>query len=306
MPAQGQSHAAGPGTKQLTMDDPKFISETLQLTVGEQQYPTHTIHTTAQTVKGVVVLIHGMGEHAGRYLDSVVPVLRQNGLAVVLYDQPGHGHSAGKRGVVSSYEVLLDLLGEVVLRATSLFPGIPVILYGHSMGGNIALNFVLRRNPEISGLILSSPYLRLAFSPPAWKMGLGRMLLKLSPSVTMPSGLDPEGISSEEREVQRYKEDPLIHNRINPVYAFSVMDAGEWALANAEKLQIPTLILHGMDDPIIDPDGSRQLHKAASITLKLYPGLKHELHHDRLRSELFGDIADWLGQILPKGAVTQA
>ncbi|MDC6351392.1 lysophospholipase [Zeaxanthinibacter sp. PT1] len=244
--------------------------------------------------KGVAVLIHGFGEHSGRYTQSVIPFLIAQGQAVLYYDNLGHGKTDGPRGYCQGYEELLDLLEYIITKATDLYPELPLFLYGHSMGGNLALNLVLRRSTPVSGVIATSPYLRLAYQPPGWKMKLGRILQRIAPRFAMPSGLDPEGISSIPDEVEKYREDPLVHDKITPNYAFPVMDAGDWTIKNADQLAIPTLVVHGKKDPIIDHRGSVEFADGTDYSklVLLNEGL-HELHHDVSREKLFQHIAKW-------------
>ena len=118
----------------------------------------HAGYLLPKDVKGLVLLVHGFGEHSGRYLENVVPMLLKAELAVFVYDNFGHGKSSGKRGHCPSYEALLQLLDEVLEKAKSMFPQLPHFLYGHSMGGNLVLNYALRNKTKLTGIIASSPY----------------------------------------------------------------------------------------------------------------------------------------------------
>jgi len=257
--------------------------------------PIHGFLSEVEKPTAAVLLVHGFGEHSGRYLEGVVPFFNQQGYTVLGFDLIGHGKSGGKRGHCAGYEQLMELLSQAFTRLKTRYPNLPVLLFGHSLGGNLALNFVLREYGQPNGLIASSPYLRLAFQPPAWKWHLGKLLGHLAPSITVPSGLDPEGISQDEQEVQAYLADPLIHDRVSPTFSFPVIEAGEWAIENADKLDIPTLILHGSADPIIDPDGSRAFYGAASgARLEMIEGGYHELHHDLERKRYFKAMETWL------------
>ncbi|WP_055437000.1 alpha/beta hydrolase [Lacinutrix algicola] len=248
-----------------------------------------------QIVKAIVVLVHGMGEHSGRYAESVVPYLLKENYAVVAYDQFGHGKTKGKRGNCPSYSALLESLESVIEKAESLFKDLPVYLYGHSLGGNIVLNYALRKQPNIKGVIATSPFLKLAFTPPKWKVNLGRFLFRVLPSITLLSEIEVEAISSIPNEVERYCEDPLVHDKISPMFLFPVIDAGEYALANASKLRIPTFITHGTGDRIIDYKGSIDFSKQSKFaTLKLYNNCYHELHHDVCAQEMMQTITKWL------------
>lgn len=251
--------------------------------------------TIPDKVKGVVVMVHGMGEHSGRYIDSVVPTLVDNSLAVVLYDQVGHGESSGKRGHCSGYTLLLELLDAVISRARIGYPGLPLFLYGHSMGGNLVLNYALRNESPVTGVVATSPFLRLAFDPPKWKLIAGKLMMYIAPSLTLSSGLDPGGISRIEEEVKEYIDDPLVHDLVSPMFSFPVIEAGEWAIAHAHQLRADTILFHGTGDMIIDYEGTKEFHENSNRTdLQLFEGAYHELHHDSCRQELLVQISSWL------------
>ncbi|MFZ9004573.1 MAG: alpha/beta hydrolase [Robiginitalea sp.] len=262
-------------------------------------------HTPAGPA-GLVVLVHGFGEHSERYLDGVVPFFTSRGLCCFGFDLIGHGRSGGKRGDCTGYDQLLHFVGTACRLARERHPGLPLLLFGHSMGGNLVLNFALRRMGQPEGIVASSPYLRLAFRPPKWKWQLGKFLERVAPHVTVPAGLDPNGISRDPREVAAYQKDPLIHDRISPRYSFPVIEAGEWALENASDLKTPILILHGTDDPIIDPQGSRIFHqKNPGSRLVEIEGGFHELHHDLERAAYFEALQGWLSANFPFGTAAE-
>ncbi|MBT8184300.1 MAG: lysophospholipase [Eudoraea sp.] len=245
--------------------------------------------------RGVIVIVHGFGEHSGRYKEMVIPALLHEGLAVVIYDNIGHGTSGGKRGHCPNYGALLEILEKVIAKANSLFTGLPLFLYGHSLGGNLVLNFALEKPHSIKAIVASSPYLRLAFTPPKWKLLLGNMMRYVLPSITLSSGLDPKGISGIPEEVEKYLQDPLIHDKVSPMYSIPVIRAGEQAIARADQLTVPTLLVHGSDDPIIAPEGSEEFHKnAKTTTLVLFKGGYHELHNDFCAGEFLETVRNWL------------
>lgn len=257
-------------------------------------------HVGNSDSRGLILLVHGFGEHSGRYAHSLVPFLEEQGFAVVLYDHIGHGRSDGKRGYGPGLSGLLDLMDFIIENAVSWYPDLPLFLYGHSMGGNLVLNYGIRRGSGIKGIVASSPYLRLAFAPPKWKLLAGKVLYKLAPKVSMPSGMDAEGLSRIPEEVKQYETDLLVHDRISPAYYFPIIKAGEWAISNAEQLKIPTLLVHGSSDRIVDVNASREFHKNASVTtLEILEGGYHELHHDLAREEFLGHVKTWLRAQLP-------
>ena len=145
-------------TCNMTRNDFKFQIE--KYTIQGQSY-------SSQKIQAVVVLVHGMGEYARRYERTVIPVLLKESIAVVSYDQFGHGNSSVKKGHHPGFNYLLDAVEQSIVKAQTLYPSKPVFLYGHSMGGNVAINYALRRTNALKGLIVTSPFLRLAFKPPA-------------------------------------------------------------------------------------------------------------------------------------------
>jgi len=130
-------------------------------------------------------------------------------------------------------------------------------------------------------------------------MVLGKLMLKIMPSLTLPSGLDSKGISRIPKEVEKYEDDPLVHDKVSPMFSFPIMDAGEWAIQNAHKLSVNTFLLHGTADPIIDFKGTKEFHENShKTTLELFEDGYHELHNDLCKTEMLSTISNWLKQQL--------
>ncbi|MBS9767120.1 MAG: lysophospholipase [Flavobacteriaceae bacterium] len=255
----------------------------------------------AKDAKAVVVLVHGMGSHSGRYTKSLIPFLLKNGYNVVAFDHFGHGKTEGKRGHNPGFEYVLGSVEKTIEKAVETFPNLPVFLYGHSMGGNTVTNFALRKKSLIKGFIVTSPMLEVAIEVPAWKLFLAKIMLKIAPSLTMPTGLNAQHISRIESEVERYKTDPLCHDKISPNFSIVFMEAGKWAIENANKLEKPMLLLHGTGDKICDYKGSEKFAKGNElVTLKLYKDAYHELHHDLCSEEMLEDVKQWLDEQVEK------
>lgn len=245
--------------------------------------------------KSVIILVHGMGEHVLRYTDFVIPKLVENNFVVIGFDQFGHGQSEGKRGHCPNYEALLNMLEIVIEKSKTDFQNLPIYLYGHSMGGNLVINYCLKKSHNLKGIIATSPFLRLAFQPPKWKMILGKLLLKIAPSVALPSELEVNAISRNKNEVKRYSEDKLVHDKISPMYSFPIMKNGEWAIKNSHKLKTSMLVCHGTGDRIIDYNASEEFcDNTKKATLKLFNDGYHELHHDLCKDEFMETILNWL------------
>jgi len=265
------------------------------LDIHYKDIPIYAWYTRPKIVKGAVVLVHGFGEHSCRYLDDVVPRLLEENLAVFSYDNIGHGKSGRKKGHCPNYTALIGLLDNILAKARFYNPNKPIFLYGHSMGGNLVLNHALRIKSDFAGIVATSPYLKLAFDPPKWKMTLGKVLLQIFPSITMSSGLNPQHISRIAQEVEKYIADSLVHDRVSPMYSFPIMEAGEWAINNAHKLKIKTLLLHGTGDKIIDYKATQRFHDNSNKTeLRLIEGGYHELHKDVGGKGTLDLIALWL------------
>ncbi len=250
--------------------------------------------------KAVVILVHGMGEHIGRYEKSVIPHLVKNGYAVVGYDQFGHGKTKGKRGHNPNFDAVLTCVTKVIIKSKKLFNNLPLFLYGHSMGGNVVLNYVLRRKHPFKGVIATSPFLRLAFQPPALKLAVGKLLHKIAPSLTMSNELNPNDISRIPEEVLAYINDPLVHDKISPNYSIKFIETGQWALENAQNVNISTLLLHGTGDKIIDYKATKEFADKSNglATLKLFEGAYHELHNDLCRDDMLNTVTNWLNSQL--------
>ncbi len=247
-----------------------------------------------ETVKAVVVIIHGMGEHSGRY-EHVAKKLTDNDFGVIAFDHFGHGKTTGKRGHNPGFELVLESVTKIIDKATAVFGDKPIFLYGHSMGGNTVINYTLRKKHVLKGVIATSPFLRLAFQPPAWKLFFGKIVQKIAPSITMGNELNANDVSRDTAEVQKYINDPLIHDKISPNFSLSFIDAGRWAIHNAAFLKTPMLLLHGTGDKIIDYKGSEAFaNNTTKATLKLYKGAYHELQNDLCKEEMLQDVVNWL------------
>ncbi|QBG48254.1 alpha/beta hydrolase [Verrucomicrobia bacterium S94] len=256
--------------------------------------------TPETQIRGVILLIHGLGEHLGRY-DHVAQILEKAGFAVVGTDLRGHGNSEGRRGHVPAFEHLLDDLFQTLKKTRIAFPGLPVFLYGHSLGGLIVLDFALQKNmPDPDGIISSAPALRICAAPPAWKLGMVKLLdkLKLYPAVS--SGLDDRLLSKDLNVIRAYRNDPLTHDRITPALALGMMESGKKCLKHAAELAVPALLFHGSDDRITDPAATRQFAETAggNCTFKMLSGILHEPHNAPVKKQVFELVLNWLNDRL--------
>lgn len=272
------------------------------------QHSTHTIKQgkysyfaqlwEPEKVDASILLIHGQSDHSSRYI-HVGEYLSQNGIAVFAIDLYGHGKSEGKQGHVPSYEVYLDSVGAALSWMQERFPDQESFLYGHSMGGNIVANFVLKRKPRIRGTVLSGPYFELAFKPSAGQMMLAKTGIRLMPSLTQPTKLDPEGLSRDKEVVQAYIEDPLVHGMISPVAFLGVDEAGKWALQHAKDWEGSLLLIHGEKDPVTSIEASKKFvknvpHHNQDITFKEWEGHLHEIHNEIGKEAVLEFLKNWI------------
>ncbi len=252
----------------------------------------------AKTTKAVVVLVHGMGEHSSRY-KHVAKKLTENNFSVVAFDHFGHGKTVGKRGHNPSFEAVLKSISKTIEKAEELFSKKPIFLYGHSMGGNAVINYVLRKQHHLKGVIATSPFLKLAFQPPKIKLAVGKILQKIAPSVTLGNELDAMHISRDSFEVEKYIDDKFVHHKISPNFSLTFIETGQWAIEKAQQLKIPMMLFHGTDDKIIAYQGSQEfVNNSDKATLKLYEGGYHELHNDLCKKEMLQDVVNWLNSQL--------
>ena len=232
--------------------------------------------------KPPLVIVHGFAEHARRHAE-LATVAAAAGHPVYALDLPGHGESPGRRAVVSDYRAPLAAVRTVVELAAGEAGGGKPVLYGHSMGGAIALAFALDHPEALSGLILSSPYLIDAVDYPAFVHGLVALIAKVMPGLPVTK-VSPDQISRDSAEVARYRNDPLVQTSGVPaISANTLTRMGAELRQRASRLAVRTLVLHGEADGIAGVAGSRSLHSAAPkglVELVTLPGAQHELIHE--------------------------
>ena len=245
--------------------------------------------------KAVICLVHGMGEHSGRYV-HVADALTQVGYALFTFDLRGHGKSSGLRGHTPSYEALMQDISSLLEVANKQFPQLPSFIYGHSLGGNLVLNYILRRQPQLKGVIVTGPLLRLAFEPPAFKVTLGKVMNKIWPSFSQSSGLDTKALSHDSEVVHAYENDPLVHDHVSARMFIGIYQAGQWALEHASEFSLPLLLMHGGADKITSIKASSEFARkiTKNCTLKIWDGLYHEIHNEPEKEEVFKFLIDWL------------
>lgn len=252
---------------------------------------------SSEKPKAVVVLVHGFGEHCSRYTPYVELFEKQN-ISFVSYDQHGHGQSGGKRGTIVSYEQLLDDVELILAKAQGMFPDAPTFLYGHSMGGNIALNYILQRTPKISGAIITSPWLKLHKEHPLLLRNIVSVIKNILPNTTIESGLDTDFISTIKAEVDAYNNDKLNHGKMSFRLVDAITKQGAWAIENIDQLKLPMFLAHGTADQITSHKASQETAKRnkALIEFVEFKGIYHEIHNDTTREDLANQCMKWIAK----------
>ncbi len=255
--------------------------------------------------RAVVLIVHGLGEHAWRYND-VAHRLNEWGFFVRAYDQRGHGDSGGAPGVLPDDDALLDDLQEMVddTRRHIAEPwSCPLILLGHSMGGLVSATFVQRGMARVDGLVLSSPALDTGLSGfKRWLMGL---MMRLSPDSTLGNGLDATKISHDPAVVRAYQRDRRVHDRISARLARFIDDNGPVVRAAAARWSVPTLLMFAGDDHLVNPAGSAAFACAAPapmVVARRFDGLYHEIFNERDNAAVFDTLRQWLDRRAPAPA----
>lgn len=249
--------------------------------------------------KAVILLVHGMGEHSSRYA-PFAEFMTQEGIAVFSFDHRGHGKSGGKRGHSPNYECLMDDLELALMQTKAFFEDLPLFMMGHSLGGNLVLNYVLRRKPEVQGVIASAPWIRLAFSPSRLDLFLAKTVVKIFPSFTQSTKLEVAAISRIPEEVEKYKNDPLVHDKISPAMFMACYPAGLYLLEHAAEWALPLYIYHGSADRLTSFGSSKEFANklTGDIRWQEWQNGYHELHNDVDRLKVLQSVANWVKERL--------
>jgi acylglycerol lipase len=247
-------------------------------------------------VKAVLLIVHGLGEHSGRYMNVVnhfVPL----GYAVYGFDHPGHGKSEGMREGVERFADYTDTLKGYDEMITGWQTGIPMFLLGHSMGGLIASCYLLDRQADFRGAVLSAPLVKASGKISPATILMGRLLSALAPKMGLLA-LESEGISRDPEVVRAYVQDPLVfHGKTPARLASELLKAMQRVTAEASKITLPFVVLQGSADKLVDPGGAQMLHDKAHSkdkTIKIYEGLYHEVFNEPERARVLKDVETWL------------
>jgi alpha-beta hydrolase superfamily lysophospholipase len=258
----------------------------------------------AERPRGIVAIVHGLGDHGGRFGALASELAVRGRCTAVALDLPGHGDAPGSRGDFPSWEVVREQVLPAMFTAMRGLPDqpfdLPRVLLGHSMGAVLALDYALAHGRELKALVLSAPALRSKM-PPWWKLALANIARATAPSSGFPHGLDLSGLSRDAEVRRLYDEDARVHGKISPRLYFALEEARQRCLRDARRLQVPTLLLQGMADRVVDPRGALEFSGAATHGVVRFVTLKdtyHELFNDPGREAVIQDMIAWLDAAL--------
>jgi len=247
-------------------------------------------------VKAVLLIVHGLGEHSGRYMNVVnhfVPL----GYAVYGFDLIGHGKSGGEREVIDRFTDYTETLTIYSSMVKDWQPGKPVFLLGHSMGGLIVPYYLLDSQDGFRGAVISAPLVKVSDNISQTTIFMGQLLSMIAPRMGLLA-LDPTGISCDAEVVEAYVNDPLVfHGKTPARLAAEMLKAMQRVTAEAGKINLPMIIVQGSADVLVDPGGAQMLYSGASSpdkTLKIYDGVHHEVFNEPERARTLEDVRSWL------------
>ena len=250
------------------------------------------------TPKGAMLIVHGFGEHSGRY-PAYVNYLPGRGFAIYAFDLRGHGRSPGQHGHINSWDEYRADVAAFQKLVQAEQPDVPLFIFGHSMGSLIVLDYILHKPQGLSGAILSGTAIDpIGIGSPLRKM-VARLLSVVAPTFKLQLGLDPEGISSLPEVVQAYKDDPLVHGDTSARWGAESMKVVAGLKLRAEEIDLPVLFLHGGADPFNSVTGVQAYFEripGSDKAIKIYPGSFHEPHNDKDAAQIAQDVGDWLEQ----------
>ena len=242
-----------------------------------------------------IIIIHGLGEHSGRYKEFASFFIKKN-IGVFSFDLIGHGKSDGLKGHISNIKDFTDSIEEVLIQVRKRFINTPIIIFGHSLGGCLALNYLIeRKSKEISLAIISSAWIETEIQIPKYLLIVQRVIHTLFPKVRLSNRLDTKDLSKDIKIIDKYKNDPLVHDRISLNLLSEINKTIEKIKNKDYNIEIPVLIIHGKKDKIISYKGSELINKKIKDSkLKLYDNVYHEPHNDNEKKEILEYYYDFI------------
>ena len=250
--------------------------------------------------RALVLLLHGFGDHSGRYA-HVAARLAERGCAVWALDQRGHGRSPGPRGHMTRFAQFLADVAALRKRAASEVPA-PQVLLGHSFGGLVVLRYLETAPEGVRGAVVTSPWLETAMPAPAWKLLLAKLLAGPFPGLGVSTGLDPANLSTDPAVGAAARSDPLYHARMTPAAWREIQAAQAAAVAERARIATPLLFLLAGDDRIASRPASEALARSLGAETVVYEGMFHEILNERDRGRVLADLVAWLDRLIPSAS----
>ncbi|MBI4314011.1 MAG: lysophospholipase [Candidatus Omnitrophica bacterium] len=262
------------------------------------------LHHWVQTVeapRGSCLIVHGVGEHSGRYLHVAQALNLQCRLTAWALDYRGHGRSGGRRGHCGTFQELICDVNSVITHMRSQTPDGPLFLLGHSLGGLIALTYALQNGSRLSGVVASSPALALSVQPPLIKRLLAQTVGRILPTLAVKNDVNPSVLSHDPTVVGDYRTDPLVHHDITLHSYLETVRTMAWTRSHAGQMAIPCLILQAGDDRVVSRQASQafaQAVRSPGSRSKVYDRFYHEIFNETGRAEVLNDLCRWLNERL--------
>lgn len=249
----------------------------------------------SQLPKAIVCLVHGLGEHSGRY-EHVAKYLTEGGFTLLGLDLRGHGRSEGLRGHIDSIDDYLEDIDGILNEAQAQHPGKPRFLYGHSMGGLLVLNHAIKRQPDLAGVIATGAALHTTLEEQALKLWLANSMSAILPRLKLKSGLVQKDLSHDPEVLKEYKEDPLVHDWGTLSMAKEMAKTIQWTREHASEFRLPLLLMNGSDDRIVYPASCEEFASKVycDCTVKMWDGLYHEIHNEPEKAQVMQELVAWL------------
>ncbi len=239
-----------------------------------------------------MLLLHGLGEHSGRY-EHVGAFFAANGIAGTAFDLRGHGASGGDRIDIEDFDAFLEDVAQVL---GTLGSDLPVIIYGHSMGGLIAASYGMSDRPQPDLYVLSAP--ALAAEVPAVLRVSAKVLHRVRPGLRMANSIKGEQLSKDPTVGEKYFADPLVETKATARFGATFLGQMDSIKDDYARLRRPTLVIHGADDSLVPPHASAPLAALDNVERKVFAGLRHETHNEPEQDEVLGFVASWLDRQL--------
>lgn len=246
-------------------------------------------HWAADEPRAALLLVHGIGEHSGRY-EHVGAAFAAAGIDTLSFDGRGFGQTGGRRGHVDSFGDYVADVADLLAERREL--GVPVVLMGHSLGGLIVTTYLVGDDPEPDLAVLSAP--ALSAQIPRWQRLAVPVLSRLAPTLHVTSDFDGSVLSRDVAVQHAYDTDPLRVNGSTTALGRHVMAAMKATSAGLDRITVPTYVLHGDADELVPPAASAPLDRLANVTRKLWPGLRHECLNEPERAEVIAAIVEWI------------